>query len=155
MPLLEILSEKQIKEYEEPPVFSAAQRKHFLTMPVSVRKQVEALSTSTNKVGFQLMFSYFLVRKRFYFKEQFRDKDIDFLCKRLGIMAFGFDKTQYRQTTYTRHRMMVLEYFAFQSYQPATHNELLTAAIKTQIYSWEDNIRIFKFLLQWLEARNI
>ena len=109
MPLLEILSEKQIKEYEGPPVFSAAERKHFLTMPLSVRKQVDALSTPTNKVGFQLMFGYFLARKRFYSKEQFRDKDIHFLCRRLGIMTFGFDRSQYRQTTYTRHRTMSLE----------------------------------------------
>ena len=155
MPLLEILSEKQIREYEEPPVFSAVERKHFLTMPLSVRNQVDALSTPTNKVGFQLMFGYFLARKRFYFKEQFRNKDIHFLCRRLGIMDFGFDKSQYRQTTYTRHRTMILEYFAFQIYQPSIHNTMLSDAIKTQVYSWEDNIRIFKFLLQWLEFRNI
>lgn len=155
MPLLEILSEQQIREYEEPPIFSAAERKHFLTMPVSIRKKVNALSSSTNKVGFQLMFGYFLACKRFYFKEQFRNKDINFLCKRLGIMAFGFDIQQYRQTTYTRHRLIILEYFAFQIYQPTIHNVMLTAAIETQIYSWEDNIRIFQFGLKWLASRNI
>ncbi len=96
-----------------------------------------------------------LARKRFYFKEQFRKKDIQFLCKRLGVLPFAFTIKQYRQTTYTRHRNIILKYFAFKGYQPSTHDRKLTKAIESQIYTWENNERIFKFILEWLEFRKI
>jgi len=155
MPLINVLTEKEVKEYEAPPIFSSSERKHFLTMPVSIQKIVNKLSTTTNKVGFQLMFGYFLARKRFFFKEQFNSNDIRFLCGRLGTLSLGFDNNSYRQTTYTRHRRIILEYFAFSSYRPDTHDIIIKQAIKSQIYSWEDNSSIFKFILDWLEWRNI
>lgn len=155
MPLINVLSDKQLKEYEEPPVFSASERKHFLTMPLSIREKVNALSTTTNKVGFQLMFGYFLARKRFYFKEQFHPKDIKFLCGRLGVLSFGFDGNSYRQTNYTRHRRIILEYFAFNTYRSTVHDILVAQAIESQVYSWEDTGRVFKFILEWLEWRSI
>jgi len=153
MPLINILPDKKINEYEQPPVFSARERKHFLTMPASIKLKVASFQTITNKVGFQLMFGYFLARRRFYPTEQFREKDIRFLCRRLGVLSFAFDAKSYRKSTYTRHRMIILEYFAFKTYQPTFHDELLSKAIEAQIYSWEDNALIFDFMLEWLEWR--
>ncbi len=99
MPLIAILSDTKIHEYERPPSFSATQRKHFLTMPASIKKRVNTFSSVTNKVGFQLMFGYFLSKKRFYPTELFLDKDIKFLCSRYSSMPFAFDKQRYRDTT--------------------------------------------------------
>ena len=104
MPLINVLNEQQVNDYERPPVFSASERKHFLTMPLSIKEKINSFATIINKIGFQLMFGYFLARKRFYFKEQFHQKDIQFLCKRLGVLPFAFIAKHYRQTTYTRHR---------------------------------------------------
>jgi len=155
MPLIAILSDTKIQEYERPPSFSATQRKHFLSMPASIKKRVNTFSSVTNKVGFQLMFGYFLAKKQFYPTELFRDKDIKFLCNRYSCMPFAFDKQRYRETTYTRHRKIILNYFAFKSYQPSVHNQLIVDAIESQIYSWEDNERIFNFIVEWLEWRRI
>jgi len=155
MPLINVLTEPQINEYEQPPVFTASERKHFLTMPISIKDKINSFTTTTNKIGFQLMFGYFLARKRFYFKEQFHQRDIQFLCKRLGVLSFAFTPKHYRQTTYTRHRTIILKYFAFKSYQPTIHDRKLIKAIEPQIYAWEDNERIIKFILDWLEFRQI
>lgn len=155
MPLINILNQQQINDYEQPPIFTAAQRKHFLTMPLSVKEKVDSFANTTNQIGFQLMFGYFLARKRFYFKEQFRQKDIQFLCKRMGVLSFAFTIGQYRQTTYTRHRNIILQYFAFENYQPSIHDHQLMKAVESQIYAWEDNERIFRFILEWLIFRQI
>lgn len=155
MPLISILTEKKINEYEQPPVFSAQERKYFLTMPASIKLKVNSFHTITNKVGFQLMFGYFLARRRFYPPEQFQENDIRFLCRRLGVLPFAFDAKSYRKSTYTRHRTIILEYFAFKAYQPSFHDELLSNTIEAQIYSWEDNALIFNFMLEWLEWRRI
>ncbi|MDW3651898.1 MAG: Tn3 family transposase [Bacteroidia bacterium] len=155
MPLINILPKKKIKDYEEPPVFSAQQRKYFLTMPASIGAKVNSFPSSSNQGGFQLMFGYFLAQKRFYSPDQFREKDISFLCKRLGLMSFGFDAKSYRKSTYTRHKAMILEYFAFKPFETSTHGKLLSQAVEAQIYSWEDHALIFEFMLEWLEFRRI
>ena len=46
MPLINILPKKKIKDYEEPPVFSAQQRKYFLTMPASIGAKVNSFPGS-------------------------------------------------------------------------------------------------------------
>lgn len=43
----------------------------------------------------------------------------------------------------------------FKPYEPSWHNRLISEDIESQIYAWEDNQRIFEFMLQWLEFRQI
>ena len=155
MPLINVLPKKQIQEYEQPPIFSASARKYFLTMPVSIKDKIKSFSSFSNKIGFQLMFGYFLARKRFYIKDLFRPKDINFVCGCVGVLSFAFDINSYKQSTYARHRAIILKYFAFKSYHPSSHGALLTKAIKSQIYSWEDHKHIFNFTLEWLQWRHI
>lgn len=155
MPLIQILSSKQQAEYENPPVFSAKQRKHFFKLPASLQTKVHSFRSLPNKIGFRLMFGYFLATKRFYSPEDFQQKDLRFLCKQYGMMFFAFDAQIYKQSTYTRHRQTILEHFAFQSYQAQVHNTMVKLAIKEQIYSWEANTFIVAYILEWLEGQHI
>lgn len=155
MPLIQILSDKKKSEYELPPVFSAKERKHFLKLPASLQAHIDTFPTLTNKVGFQLMFGYFLARKKFFSPESFSQKDIRFLCNQFGVMHFAFDTENYKGSTYTRHRQLILDHFAFQPYQPRVHNSLVMDSIKEQIYSWEDPKFIVNYILEWLEWRRI
>lgn len=155
MPRLKIWNQKQIRQYEHPPAFSAQERKHFLTLPASLQTKVNAFHTLTNKVGFGLMFSYFLARKRFYPTEHFAEKDIAFLCRRIGAWPFAFDEDAYKGSTYTRHRQFILDYFAFEAFQGDRHTELINEVIHEQIYSFEEPARVLNFMLEWLEGRHI
>jgi hypothetical protein len=147
MPLIRILSDKKREEYEQPPVFSAQERKHFFRLPASLQVKVSAFSSFTNQMGFKLMFGYFLAKKRFYPTTFFRQKDIRFLCGQQGAMPFAFDREGYKSSTYSRHRVMILEYFSFHAYQPKIHNPLVLDTIREQIYSWEDNELIVNYIL--------
>lgn len=155
MPLIQVLSTKKKTKYEQPPIFSAKERKHFFRLPASLRMKVHSFLVVTNKVGFRLMFGYFLAFKKFYQPEHFRSKDIQYLCKQYGILPFGFDTDSYKGSTYTRHRQIILEHFAYQNYQPQIHNPLVIDAIKEQVYSWEEYRFIIKYLSEWLEWRRI
>lgn len=155
MPRLKIWNQKQIRQYEQPPTFSAHERKHFLTLPASLQTKVNAFHTLTNKVGFGLMFGYFLARKRFYPTERFAEKDIAFLCRRIGAWPFAFDEQAYKASTYTRHRQFILDYFAFEPFQGDHHTELINEVIREQIYSFEEPARVLDFMLEWLEGRHI
>lgn len=155
MPLLEILSAKKRLEYEQVPLFQSKERKYFFALPKDLEDKIESYSGITNKVGFRLMFGYFLATKRFFPREAFDLKDIRCLCNQYGSMPFAFDPQNYKRSTYTRHRQVILRHFAFQAYQATTHTLQITQAIKKQLYSWEAPNLIFTYLLEWLEHQRI
>lgn len=155
MPLIQILSAKKQTAYEEVPQFSAQNRKRFLTLPASLQMQVNSFPVLTNRIGFRLMFGYFLATKQFYSPDQFHPKDIRFLCNQYGLMPFAFETDQYKESTYHRHRQIILEHFAFKNYQPKLHNRLIEEVIQDQIYSWEKPALIVDYVLEWLEWRRI
>lgn len=155
MPLIQILSEKEQTVYENVPRFTGNERKHFLSLPASLQIKVNSFPSLSNKIGFRLLFGYFLATKRIYPTEQFNEKDIQYLCNQYGIMPFAFDAAKYKASTFSRHRQIILEHFAFQSYQPKIHNRLVTNAIHEQIHSWEAPRLIVGYVLEWLEWRRI
>lgn len=155
MPLNQILSEQKRIAYERPPIFTAKERKYFLSLPVSLKSRVYAFSILSNRVGFRLMFGYFLATKQFYPPEAFYEKDIQYLYKQYAMLPFAFDATAYKSSTYTRHRQFILEHFAFEAFQPKMHNSLVLQTIHEQIYSWESPQHIFTYILEWLEWRRI
>ena len=155
MPLIQILSEKKKAAYEQPPIFAAKERKHFLKLPAALQLKLQSFPTQSNKVGFRLMFGYFLATKKFFPPELFQQKDIQSLCNQYGMLPFAFDIENYKGSTYTRHRQLILEHFAFQPYQPSVHNPLVIDSIKEQIYSWENPQFIVSYILEWLEWRRI
>ena len=155
MPLIQILSEKKRLEYEAPPIFSAKERKHFFGLPVSLKDKVHAFQSYANKVGIRLMFGYFLATKKFYPPEFFNEKDIKYLCNQYNMLPFAFDALAYKGSTSSRHRLIILDHFAVQAYQPKVHNSLVKQAIQEQIYSRESPKLIFDYILEWLEWRRI
>jgi hypothetical protein len=75
MPLIQILSEKKQAAYENVPIFTGDERKHFLFLPASLQIKVNSFPSPTSKVGFRLMFGYFLATDQFYLTELFNQKD--------------------------------------------------------------------------------
>ena len=153
--IIQILSDKERVEYQQAPSFDAKERKHFFSLPASLKSKVHSFPSVSNKIGFRLMFGYFLASKRIYSPESFNEKDIRYLCKQYGVMLFAFDVERYKSSTYSRHRQLVLQHFAFEPYQPRTHNSLVAQAIREQIYSWEKPKFIINYILEWLEWRRI
>lgn len=133
MPRLQIWNAGQIALHEHPPVFSASERNYFLKLPEGLQAHLDASRNLTHKIGFQLSFAYFLARKRFYLPDHFHMEDIRYLCHRLGIPALVFDAQQYKGRTYSRHKKIILEHFAFQPFELSKHNPLISEAISEQI----------------------
>jgi len=133
---IKIWSNKEIKLYDQPPIFNSIQRKKFLTLPVKLKKRVSTFYTTVNKVGFHLMYGYFKARSRFFLPTHFTDSDIQFICKRLQINSDDLDLLDYNRKTYNRHRKIILEYFGYAPFKIQTHpsyymlQTILTIAIR-------------------------
>jgi hypothetical protein len=155
MPLIQILSDKQRMAYQRPSRLSATQRKSFFRLPAALQIKTSSFDSISNKIGFRLMFGYFLIDKRFYPTSHYTSKDIKYLCNLYGMLSIAFDHEDYNYSTYRRHRLIILDHFLFESYVASGHDLLISNAIKDQIYSWEEYGHILGFIKEWLEWRHV
>jgi len=155
MPKMTILNEQEIKEYDYPPHFQSADRKQFLTLPVGLQKQVSSFHTLTNQVCFHLAFAYFKACSRFFSPTRFRERDIEFVCRRMGIFAFVVDKTTYDSATFKRHKQLVLNHFNYHSFNAQIHSEVLKTAASKMIQSQFRPKLIFNFMVDLLQQKRI
>ena len=89
MPLLTILPSEDVTKFEQPPVFTAEERKHFYTLPKWAEEIVSTLQTPANKIGFILQLGYFRATKKFYVPHTFHQADIQFIARRLAVEKAG------------------------------------------------------------------
>ncbi|MEM6699233.1 MAG: DUF4158 domain-containing protein, partial [Bacteroidota bacterium] len=155
MPRMTIPNEQEIKEYDFPPHFQSADRKQFLTLPNSLQKFISSLHTDTNQVCFHLMFAYFKACGRFFKPSRFRDRDIEFVCRRLSLFAFVVDKSTYSWETFSRHKQLILNHFNYQSFDTNTHSDMLKSAASKMIQSQFRPKLIFDFMVDLLRQKRI
>lgn len=155
MPRMTILNEKEIKEYDYPPYFQSADRKQFLTLPVGLQKHVSSFHTLTNRVCFHLTFAYFKACGRFFTPARFKDRDIEFVCRRMGVFSFVVDKTTYGWETSSRHRQLILKHFNYHSFDSKTHSNMLKTAVSKMIQSQFRPKLIFNFMVDLLRQKKI
>jgi len=154
MPKMTILNEQEIKEYDYPPRFKSADRKQFLTLSVALQKQLSAFHTLTNKVCFHLTFAYFKACGRFFSPTRFRDRDIEFVCRRMSVFAF-VDKTTYSRETFSRHKQLVLNHFNHHAFNTEIHSKVLKNAARKMIASQFRPKLIFNFMVDVLQQKQI
>ena len=155
MPQITILSDKEIVEYDYPPKFYSADRKLFLTLPAGLKKHLSSFHTPTNKVCFHLTYAYFKACGRFFTPARFRDRDIEFVCRRMGIFDFSVDKAAYSFETFYRHKKLILEHFNYYPFNGATHLGFLKTAANKMIQSQFRPKLIFNFMVEHLRQKRI
>jgi len=85
MPLIQILSYSQKKEFETPPVLNNESRKEIFSLPLAVERQMIAIDKAINKARFITMFGYFKVTRSFYESSLFHENDIDYIARRYDL----------------------------------------------------------------------
>lgn len=60
MPLIQILSYSQKKEFETPPVLNNESREEVFSLPLTVERQMIAIDKAINKARFIAMFGYWV-----------------------------------------------------------------------------------------------
>jgi hypothetical protein len=65
MTKLAILSDKERTIFDSPPKFNTADRSYYFSLDQSMLNVLQALRTTTNKVGFMLQYGYFKAYRKF------------------------------------------------------------------------------------------
>ena len=85
MPRMRIFNFLEREAFESPPLFDSAERKRFFSSSLMLSNSMTSLRTSTNRVCFLVAAGYFKARRKF-FARQFRQKDIEFVARQIGVI---------------------------------------------------------------------
>lgn len=154
MTQLDILPPNERRQFDSPPTFKKEERTLYFHLSKDTRLSIVGISNPSNKVGFLLQLGYFRASARFFKPSAFKKRDIDYVCRLLGVKSPSFD--HYEGTVITRHRRRILDLSNWREFDDAARdilgaharrhaeNQLKPRKILTALldYCWQSQIRI-------------
>ena len=89
MALPSILTSQQINNFDTPPKFTLQDRYFFFKNEAFLNQTLANLKSPTSKVGFVLQYGYFKAAKKFFSGKNFKNLDINHVCKKLSISPYA------------------------------------------------------------------
>ena len=108
MPRPRILSAAEQEAFDNPPAFTAPERKKYIALSEAVRPLVDTLQTPTNRVCFLVTLAYFRATRKF-FARQFHPRDVSYAARLLEVEGAEIDVARYAKSRAHHHRAMILE----------------------------------------------
>ena len=151
---VKILPSRNIKLFDNPPVFTGEQRKQMFTAQNWVLKFLETFSNPTNKIGFVLQLGYFRAVNKFYTSKKYYNNDVEYTTRNLKIDSDGIAITEYKGRTFLRHQEVILEKMGFKKFNPEIKNKLITEAELLTSRQQKPRL-IFMSLVDFLQTKKI
>ena len=102
MTKLAIFTLKEQQAFDAPPKFHKIDRPRYFSISREIkRSSFNKLRTDINRVGFILQLGYFRASGKFFVAEDFRKRDIQYICKMLEINKLIFNFTVKRHVNIT------------------------------------------------------
>ncbi|MBC7407402.1 MAG: Tn3 family transposase [Arcicella sp.] len=154
MRIIDILNPAEIKEFENPPIFSYQQRKVFFEIPVGLKSKLNEFVSPVNDVGLVTQMGYFRACGRFFRLNTFRENDLLYVCRILKIKRETIDLTSYASTSLARHREMILREFGIHHFAGLYREFTLEEAnhLATKQFS---PASIFRSLCDYLRSQGV
>ena len=158
-----IWTDKQIGIYDQPPKFNSIERKKYFSLPKALLERVKTFHSLPNKVGFYMMFAYFKATQRFFSPVHFYAKDMHFVAHKVGWFFFPFEDENkpisfdkfYANTTYNRHRKIILAHFGYTAFQIKEHRPLVYQIIQQGLANFQRPSLLLSQTLEGLAQRRI
>ncbi len=149
---IKILSAQNIKNFDNPPVFTGEQRKQMFTLQKWVLKIVNSFENPTNKVGFILQLGYFRAVNKFYTSKKYHQKDIQYIARNLKIGIEAIDLLEYGYTTSERHQKIILAETGFKKFNNKMKTMLASEAEQLTFHQQRPRL-IFMSLVDFLQTQ--
>ena len=121
---LVILSPSEQKRFDSPPKFNADEQTIYFALNNDILHILDKLRTVTNKVGFLLQLGYFRSHGKFYTANQFRQQDIDYVVRLLGLNATQLDFDKYQKRIPALHCKKILVHLGWKSLDQTIQAEI-------------------------------
>lgn len=108
MSRISILSQFEIKKFNNPPLFNDSERRKYFMIPSSVQSILDSLVNDDNKIGFILQLGYFKATNKFYSK--YYESDIAYIAYQLGLSTSNIE---YTDRTRLNHRQEILKLLGY------------------------------------------
>lgn len=154
MSTIAILTEDEKLAYDYPPILTAEARALCFAITPELERMLSRLRTSINKVGFLLQYGYFKTCKRFFVINRFRQEDIDYVAKQIGILSSDINFAMYKKKMPMVHQEAILNMLEFKSLDQ-TNLIWLEDEIQRHIKRLVEPRKLFFTTLQLLHDRNI
>jgi|GEM_PF-962536 len=118
MPRLEILSKPEQREFDSPPLLSGEVRKSIFRIDSTNKKYIETIGGQEHSVAYLLMYNYFRLTRKFFLPQDFITKDIEYVCRQLGLYGFidAESLNNLSKSNLKRYREKILERSGFEAF---------------------------------------
>lgn len=126
------ISSQTKKRFESPPQLTDMERSSLLIIPDWANQVMSQIFNPINKVGFVLQLGYFKLMGRFFNPKSFPLVDIEYILKNFVGDPNLSDMTEYKTSSYHRHREIILEGFGFKAFisEGKPYDDLLKEAVR-------------------------
>lgn len=138
---LYILTPSEQQAFDYPPSMPAEMQSVCFAINSDLEKELNALKTSANKIGFFLQYAYFKACKRFFVVTRFTQEHIKYTAKLLGIDPSIVDMSSYKKKMPIEHQKKILKLLNYKSFD-------------NKICTWLKN-EIASLIEQQIEPRQI
>jgi TnpA family transposase len=126
MPRQRILSSDEQTLFDTPPELSAIDRKKYFFVSQALGEVLASFRSPANRVCFLLMLGYFRATHRFYGK-RYHPQDMAHVARQLDVPPGSDYMSSYDgETTFYRHRALILEFFGFRPFDRHTRQSVTT-----------------------------
>ena len=128
MTKLAILTPNEQRIFDRPPKFQKIDRPSYFALTSDIRRLgFNKLRSPVNRVGFILQLGYFRASGKFFVAEDFRKRDIQYVCKMLEIDV-PVDVSSYSETSRKNHRDTILELSGWVSPNETHESKIISQA---------------------------
>lgn len=154
MSRLTILTDEEQNEFDYPPTLSPDAKALCFSINKEVKAKINHLRTPTNKVGFLIQYGYFKACKRFFVVNRFRQEDIEYAAKLLGISLRKINFPLYKKKIPIDHQHAILKLLDYRAFDENV--ELwIEKEVKRRVEHFIDPREVFFEILHLLHLQHI
>jgi len=152
--LAHILTKDELDEFDYPPILKQESKALCFTLNNQVKTKINKLRTATSKVGFVLQYGYFKACKHFFVSNRFRQEDIEYVAKLLGVPIRNINFSKYKKKLPVQHQAIILQLLNYNAFDEKV-NKWLTKEVIRRVEYLIDPRQLFFELLQLLHDQHV
>ena len=149
MSRIKLLQTPEIREFDTPVFFNPSQQDYFFKVSDDLEDELDKLRHPCSKMGLLLQWGYFKFHGRFFEVADFKDSDVAFVAKQLGLNLkhLNFHGYYNRQMAYD-HRERILSITHLKLFDEELFKHQIERLVESQLVPqkvlWETRAYLFR-----------